>query len=74
MGFLVVEREVEFLVVKFLVWVRVYVLVEVSGQFLVECLDFLRGERKNVDQFQKELYQVLILLMLWVLDFWCVIS
>ena len=55
--------------VDFLVLVRVYILVEVNGQFLVECLDFLRGERKNVDQFQKELYQVLILLMLWVLDF-----
>ena len=49
------EREAEeFLVlvsVDFLVLVRVYILVEVNGQFLVECLDFLRGERKNVDQF-----------------------
>ena len=49
-------------------------LVVVNGEFLVECLDFLRGERKNIDQFQKEFYQVLILLMLWVLDFWCGIS
>ena len=71
---LVVEREVEFLVV--LVLGIVWLLVVVSGEFLVECLDFLRGERKNVDQFQKELCQVLILLMLWVLDFgiWCGIS
>ena len=49
--FLVVEKVVEFLVV--LVWVKEYVLFEESGQFMVECLDFLRGERKNVDQFQK---------------------
>ena len=70
--FLVVEKEVEFLVV--LVLEIVWLLVVVSGEFLVECLDFLRGERKNVDQFQKELCQVLILLMVWVLDFWCGIS
>ena len=71
-------------IVDLLVLVRVYILVEVNGvfmivvngEFLVECLDFLRGERKNVDQFQKELYQVLILLKLWVLDLgvWCGIS
>ena len=68
--FLVVEKEVEFLVV--LVWVREDVLVE-SGHFLVECLDFLRSERKHVHQFQTELCQVLMLLMSWVLEFgiWC---
>ena len=77
---LVVEKEVEFLVVQefmvLLEWVREYVLVEESGQSLVECLDYLRGEWKHVHQFQTELCQVLMLLMLWVLEFgiWCGVS
>ena len=75
---LVVEREEEFLVivefVVLLVWVKEVVLIEESGQFLVQCLDYLRGDQKHVDQFQTELCQVLMLLKLWVLDVWCRVS
>ena len=61
---LVVEKEVEFVVL--LVWVKEVVLVGESGQFLVQCLDYLRGDQKHVDQCQTELCQVLMLLKFWL--------
>ena len=67
MEFLVVCLEF----VVLLVWVREVVLVEESGQFLVQCLDYLRGDQKHVDQCQTELCQVLMLLKLLVWDVWC---
>ena len=72
---LVVEKEEEFLIVQeyvvLLEWVREVVLVEESGQFVVQSLDYWRGDQKHVDQCQTELCQVLMLLKLLVWDVWC---